>query len=781
MKLSKRLTIIFVLATVGSIGLFISFTKTSIKESYTSEISKIKGITNSVIKQFNTETNNLQQKLLLYKDLIEERSTMIQKKAISQNTDIFKLTQRFSSDNIGFKVYLSNNFEVSKVCTDESNISYNQEDLNNIVKELLKEYSGEEFKSEIISYKKKIYNYSIAPVEDITVESSYLLLIDEIDNDFISGFNAKNDTFIKSSQNYEKKSDDIDIITNSGYRGILSLKEDSINAYIPIKTFDEQKEGKMYLVLEEARSVKKKYLKDVNLYKKIFIMFTLVLNVSLYILIRKYILNRIFHINSAVNKIIDSKDLCIRVPIDQHKDELTDLSIDINEMLQSVQSANQTLQQYSVEMSNLANYDALTSMLNRHSLYQMLREFNNNEIEYCIFFIDLDNFKNINDTLGHNVGDEVLRFTANVLKDYSNEKTNIKVARLGGDEFVVVKFGNITNYKMRQLGEEIVNLLNQSFKKNNFFYKIKASIGISTCPTHSKDINTLMQYADIAMYKSKKNGGNNYCVFSDDMLEDVMMEGKLKEGIRNDEIVAFFQPILDLKNNKIVGAEALARWIKHDEIITPNRFISIAKRNGDIVKIDNLMIRKACYFCRSIMDITNEDFQVSVNISNRSLKKDTFLEEVRNVLLEVGLPSGALRLEITEDEIIEDIDYANNLIQKANNLGIQVSLDDFGVGYSSFNYIKTLQVDTIKFDRSLCMYLEFCGKTLGIIRTLIELCHSLDLKVLCEGIELKEQLDLLIDLNCDFIQGYYIAKPMNERNFIEFISESLTFSNNNIY
>jgi diguanylate cyclase (GGDEF)-like protein/PAS domain S-box-containing protein len=427
------------------------------------------------------------------------------------------------------------------------------------------------------------------------------------------------------------------------------------------------------------------------------------------------------------------------------------------------------IKKYAEDMTYLANYDTLTNLLNRHNLLEYLIELVSQEEEFSIYFIDLDNFKNINDTLGHNTGDEVLRIAADRLTELYSD--NIKVGRLGGDEFIIVKKGQNDINNIENLARNTLDLLNKPFQFSRYSFNLKASIGISNYPNHAKDVFTLLKYADISMYEGKEEGGNTFKIFSEEMLEKLNLESRLSLAIDNNEFEVYYQPIYDVKKDKIVGAEALIRWMSPSGIIPPIKFIPIAKKNGDIVRIDEFVLKEACKYCNKIISLGEKDFKMSVNISHGLLNKTDFVDKIISIVNEANVNPTSIKLEITEDEIIDDTEFTVNILNKLRKLGFRIALDDFGIGYSSFNHIKTLPLDTIKIDRSLLISLEKDAKTFSIIETLINLAHSLDLDIVCEGVELKSQIDLLKNINCDRIQGFYISRPLNLKDFDEFLLE----------
>lgn len=433
------------------------------------------------------------------------------------------------------------------------------------------------------------------------------------------------------------------------------------------------------------------------------------------------------------------------------------------------------IKKYEKNMTYLTNYDTLTNLLNRNNLLEYLMELTNLSKEFSIYFIDLDNFKNINDTVGHNTGDEVLRIVSDRLTQLSSN--NITVGRLGGDEFIIVEKGNSDSESIRKLADKILNLLNKKIQINRYSFNLKASIGISHYPKHSRDVFTLLKYADISMYKGKQDGGNTAKIFSKDMVEEIELENKLITALDNNEFEVYYQPIYNVKQEKVVGAEALIRWIMSNEIISPIKFIPLAKKNGEIIRIDEFVLKEACKYCEKMIDLGEKDFKISVNVSLLALKQEDFIEKTLQILNQFNITPKSIKLEITEDEIIDNTEFVIDVLNNLRKLGFKISLDDFGVGYSSFNYIKMLPLDTIKIDRSLLISVETDKKTLAIIETLIKLSHTLDLDVVCEGVEIKSQMDLLKDINCDKIQGFYISKPLNSKDFEDFV---VRFNNINI-
>lgn len=419
---------------------------------------------------------------------------------------------------------------------------------------------------------------------------------------------------------------------------------------------------------------------------------------------------------------------------------------------------------FAEEMKHLANYDVLTGIRNRFCIYNYLEELKKKNEKFAIYYIDLDHFKTINDTLGHNVGDEVLVRTADTISKMGGEE--FIVGRLGGDEFLGIREGSYSIMQLRDFGEEILKNLNAVKSYNDYPYKIGASLGASRFIDDTDDIETLLKYGDIALYKSKKAGRNKVMVFDSEMKEESLVQNEVKSAIEEGKILTYYQPIYDVEIENSHEAEALIRWKKGEEIVDPMKFILIAKESDDIIDIDTMVFNKACEFCKKRRDSGDIHFEVSINTSMKFLLQSDLLATIKRVLMENDLEPGAIRFDIAEEEVVKDINVMKPVLQELHKLGVKIALDGFGMGYSSFNYIKELPLDSIKIDRSLLNKVEKDKKTLAIIEALVKLAHNLNIEVVVEGVERKEQYDYLKELSCDKIQGYYISKAVPEEEYV---------------
>ena len=429
------------------------------------------------------------------------------------------------------------------------------------------------------------------------------------------------------------------------------------------------------------------------------------------------------------------------------------------------------------KINHIAYYDELTQLPNRYMLNNYLNKIlahvDENTKALGIMFIDLDSFKAINDEFGHKIGDMVLVEVAERLK--RNTRSIDIVSRIGGDEFIVVIKDLKSPSNAIETADKLVKALNDAFIYNEKLLYIGASIGISIFPEHGTDLDTLLKNADLAMYEVKNNGGYGCSLFNNIMndknVHRLEVEKNLKFAMERNEFITYYQPIIDLKSMKILGAEALIRWKRDERIIQPMEFIPVAKEIGKMVEIDNWMIYNACFQCKKWQISGVKDFFISVNISYKQLIKLNFVELVMNILHGQSLDPRYLNLEITEDEAMEDINLIMRVLSDLKSQGVRISIDDFGTGYSSLNYLSMLPIDTLKIDRSLIINLDNTFKNTVIIKSIMAVASGLNIRVVAEGIETEIQFDTLKGIGCDYIQGYLIGKPMPacdfQHNFIE--------------
>jgi diguanylate cyclase (GGDEF)-like protein/PAS domain S-box-containing protein len=423
----------------------------------------------------------------------------------------------------------------------------------------------------------------------------------------------------------------------------------------------------------------------------------------------------------------------------------------------------------------LAHHDELTKLPNRRWIEQKLRdsiqEAVKNHHELAVLFIDLDRFKNINDTLGHFIGDRLLQILAGRLEQ-SIEKNKQFVARLGGDEFMVVCPVIAHHEEVKNIAKNILQTLSTPFYIEDYELLVTASIGISTYPQDGTDIVDLMKKADIALYRAKEHGRNMYQVYVNTMDErnyqSFILERDLRKAIINDEFIAYLQPRVDAITGKTVGAEALIRWI-HPVLglVSPGEFIPIAEETGLIIPIGKWMKRRVCEQLVAWIKKGVEPIPISVNISSQRFLQKDFSKEVRELLEEYQLEGKWLEFEITENSLMRNEEYILQTLYDLKDMGIKIYIDDFGTGYSSFNYLKTFKLDGIKIDRSFIQHISSQSENAGITTAMIKMGQHLKMDVIAEGVETKEELSFLLEQNCHHIQGFYFGKPCSIEEFEE--------------
>ncbi|HEY3423669.1 MAG TPA: EAL domain-containing protein [Negativicutes bacterium] len=419
------------------------------------------------------------------------------------------------------------------------------------------------------------------------------------------------------------------------------------------------------------------------------------------------------------------------------------------------------------KIERMAYYDSLTNLPNRKLLAerfnQQLIEAGTENAISAILIIDIDNFKRINDTIGYTFGDRLLVEIGNKFIALAGQQHI--VAKLGGDEFIVLLTEVGGRSLAREHAEKIMQLFESPFVINNNSFHISASIGIALCPDDGTDVDELLKNADTAMNKVKESGKRSYRFFestmNDAVVEKINLDRYLRAAIANHEFILYYQPQINILTGKMTGFEALIRWLSPEYgMISPLKFISLAEESGLILPIGEWVLRTACLFNKNLQDKGCGTFYVSVNISVVQLIQDNFINMVVDILQETGLSPTFLELEITETVLMDSFESNVQKLETLKAMGIKISLDDFGKGYSSLNYLKQLPITTLKIDKSFIDDITSDNVNAAITSSIIMLAHEMGLKVIAEGVETQEQFNHLNVNNCDMIQGYLISKPI---------------------
>ena len=427
-----------------------------------------------------------------------------------------------------------------------------------------------------------------------------------------------------------------------------------------------------------------------------------------------------------------------------------------------------------------AHHDALTGLANRilfnDRLEQAIETSKRHNTKLAILFVDLDHFKEVNDSLGHHIGDEILKEITYRIRNLIRDEDTL--ARLGGDEFSIVIENLVNVQDASTLAQKILNVISEVINIEGNKLYISSSIGISVCPDNGTSVQNLLKYADSAMYKAKDEGRDNFQYYSSEMtelaFERIVMEASFRESLKNEDFVVYYQPQIDGIRDKLIGMEALVRW-KHPSmgLVSPDKFIPLAERTGLIVALDRFVMKTAM---TQVVKWEKEGLKpgiLAMNLSVKQIQQKDFISVLKNLIKETGCKPECIELEITESQIMSNPEEAIEVLSKISNLGIRLAIDDFGTGYSSLSYLKKLPIDKLKIDQSFIKDLPNDAEDAGITKAVIALAKSLNLRVIAEGVEGKEQKDFLIENGCKNIQGYFYSRPIACDEFERVLKEGL--------
>jgi len=425
----------------------------------------------------------------------------------------------------------------------------------------------------------------------------------------------------------------------------------------------------------------------------------------------------------------------------------------------------------------LANYDSLTDLSNRAYFYDSLNKAilrtKRSNLTLAVLFIDLDHFKFVNDQYGHDAGDALLQYVSIMLR--TSVREGDLVARLGGDEFAIILYDIDNSMGVVKVAEKILSKVSEPVDIEGIKLNVSVSIGIAHYEEDTMDIDDLLKAADTAMYGAKTNGRNNFQFFATNMQEMIQEKQRiqimLQDAIKKNELSVVYQPRVSVKDQKIVGVEALLRWLpEQGGAISPNKFIPIAEESGQIEQLGAWIFEQVCQQIQKWNKLPNfEGISVSVNASVCQLRTDKFMNFVKSKLKKYNVKPSQIEIEITETAMSDNIDVLISELQKINKLGICISMDDFGTGHASLDYLRKLPLDRLKIDRSFIQDIGNDDCDEEIIKVVIAIAKKMSLDLVAEGVETKEQLAFLFNEECDVIQGFYFSKPVTAESFVKYL------------
>lgn len=441
--------------------------------------------------------------------------------------------------------------------------------------------------------------------------------------------------------------------------------------------------------------------------------------------------------------------------------KLKQIHLQLEESEQKLRQQLADNQTYQERLHYLAYFDPLTKLPNRLSLDENLDTVSQQQ-EVALLFIDLDNFKDINDFRSHQIGDHLLQMVGQRLGKVVDKRGT--VYRFGGDEFIVL-MPKATELEARGLAKEIIMSFREAFTYKDTQVHLTPSVGIACGDAGSLTRTDLIRFADLAMHDSKKRGGNCFTLYhtelSDQSLDRVLIEGQLRNALEQNLLTLYYQPEVRLQSGEISGFEALLRWEPQDAISgNVEQVIKVAEATGLIVPVGEWILKEACLFLKKVHEAGYDQTCISVNVSVVQFSRFNFPQRVQKILQEVDLNPSFLRLEITESVLMESYDLIDQQLETLRSLGVKMALDDFGKGYSSLSYLKILPLDTLKIDKSFIDYIPVNPKDAFLATQIIAIGKNLGLQVVAEGVETEEQLEYLKNHNCDRFQGYYYSPPV---------------------
>lgn len=433
----------------------------------------------------------------------------------------------------------------------------------------------------------------------------------------------------------------------------------------------------------------------------------------------------------------------------------------------------------SEEIAFLAYYDPLTMLANRSKLKLQLHSRLDHSplVSFALIYLDLDNFKNINDTMGHDIGDQILIELARRLREVSDQQQHL--SRFGGDEFIIL-LNNSDPIRISAFCAQLNQIFKAPFTINEVPFFLSSSFGISVYPEDARNCEDLIKHADTAMHEAKKNGKNQFVYYHSSMQRAIHnflhVESLIRDGLKHDFFELYFQPLVNAQSMTLQGFEALMR-LPHPThgFISPDTFISVAEKNGDILHIGQIVIKQACDFIDMIRPHFCEPFYVAINVSAKQLHQINFAHELLDYIKTRKIDPSYLKIELTESAVMENIEIASRQLHILKEGGVEISLDDFGTGYSSFAYLAQLPISTMKIDKSFIDTVGEIDSNSHIVKAISNLAHVLEMSVTAEGVETEKQFNFLVENHIDTLQGYLLSKPIKKEEILHNITTLTPF------
>ena len=523
----------------------------------------------------------------------------------------------------------------------------------------------------------------------------------------------------------------------------------------------------IYLVLDH-KAVDEYLNSTMNHAIMIFVIMTLLTSLGIFVLHRHYIIHPL--------------ELLRQFAYYQSKIPQAFKILELEYVRSSLIQTFRRLDEEKQELYELSRVDQLSGLMNRNALHErtdwLIAEASREHTQFAVLFLDLDHFKDVNDSLGHKIGDALLKTVATYLQEVI--RTEDFVARIGGDEFVIVINNYESHLELIRVMQRLLDHIKEPFVIENHPIYVSASVGVVIYPKDGTDMQILLKHADIAMYEAKRKGRDQYHFFTDSLNQkvqkDIKLEKDLRSGIKNHEFKLYYQPKVDLVSGLIVGAEALIRWFHPQEgMVSPNDFITLCEHTGFIIPLGEWVMNEAA---RQQVEWKNKgicDLPISVNVSVKQLHDEHFEDKFKHLFKKTGIQNNRLDIEITENMFMENSDHNIDIMKMIRANGSTISMDDFGTGYSSLSYLKKFSMDTLKIDKSFMDDYESESGAM-FIETIVNIGKTLGMEVVAEGVETAQQVAFLKEIKCDVYQGYYCAKPLTSDDFAKLVEEGKTYN-----